>query len=638
MATIAPGLRAPKPAAPSARGYPPDPSCQPCPECKGLECLCRPRFFAGQLLTEEDLGRLDHYITAKNKLHNRYLFGPGVVSGLEVLCAPCPGGTVRVTSGYAISPCGEDIIVCKDDTVDICKLIEGCRPDVPIDCLPYGDNDICGDMIEDWILAIRYAEVPSRGMTALVGAGTGCGCGNGKASCGCSGSAGSCGCGGSSGGSCGCGGSCGGSCGCSGGTVDAHPATMATSSTPRARRGAPPTCEPSLTCESYRYTVFRAPEPDDPKQDDRPGFGGFFAKLEGDMMARIACCFKQLEASLPKPPATGASNQDQFNWACRARDAIAGWFAQTGGHDCEVIAKLGAIPFPTPNNPSFATLIQQTKLELTLLTFEAMLDCICSALLPPNPPAGDPRVPLALVKVRKRDCRVISVCNWVPLRGHVLTFPTLTYWTGFLPFGRLIREGVHKLCCDSLGLRLPVGVKEQPSVVNANFATGGHSETLASGEIHPFMAKMAWHEPVPMNTRQQAAPDMISALLNRGMAGASAAPTGADLFAAIYERQPLAATLAGEGKDTAATQSIATLMATLGATVGPAMDAALPAMMMGAVAPAAAKAAPDRVEKLSKQLDAQKAEIATLRAMIATVPGVMAATKTARTKTTRKEG
>ena len=74
-----------------------------CPACGGLECLCRPRFFAGQLLTEEDLNRLDRYIVEKNKLHNRYLHGWGVVCGLEVICHPCEG-QVTVTSGYALSP------------------------------------------------------------------------------------------------------------------------------------------------------------------------------------------------------------------------------------------------------------------------------------------------------------------------------------------------------------------------------------------------------------------------------------------------------------------------------------------------------------------------------------------------------
>src|SRR6516162_11281841 len=81
--------------------YPSDPSCQPCPDCGGLQCLCRPRFFAGQLLTEDDLNRLDRYIIAKNKLHNRYLHGWGTVCGLEVACNPCTG-FVTVKSGYAL--------------------------------------------------------------------------------------------------------------------------------------------------------------------------------------------------------------------------------------------------------------------------------------------------------------------------------------------------------------------------------------------------------------------------------------------------------------------------------------------------------------------------------------------------------
>src|SRR5215212_1911114 len=90
---------------------------QRCPACGGLECLCRPRFFAGQLLTEEDLNRLDHYIVAKQKLHNRYLHGWGVVCGLDVVCDDCNSGSVIVQSGYALAPCGEDVIVCGDQRV-----------------------------------------------------------------------------------------------------------------------------------------------------------------------------------------------------------------------------------------------------------------------------------------------------------------------------------------------------------------------------------------------------------------------------------------------------------------------------------------------------------------------------------------
>ena len=53
--------------------------CKPvCPACGGLDCLCRPRFFPGQLLSDDDLNRLSRYIVDKNKLHNRYLHGWGV--------------------------------------------------------------------------------------------------------------------------------------------------------------------------------------------------------------------------------------------------------------------------------------------------------------------------------------------------------------------------------------------------------------------------------------------------------------------------------------------------------------------------------------------------------------------------------
>src|SRR5262249_240438 len=84
-----------------------------CPSCGAPQCLCRRRFFAGQLLTGDDLSLLTKYIVEKNKLHNRYLHGWGVVCGMEVICNPC-SDAVTVKSGYALSPCGEDIVVCQD--------------------------------------------------------------------------------------------------------------------------------------------------------------------------------------------------------------------------------------------------------------------------------------------------------------------------------------------------------------------------------------------------------------------------------------------------------------------------------------------------------------------------------------------
>src|SRR5262245_55603435 len=151
-----------------------------CPTCGALECLCRPRFFAGQLLTEEDLNRLDRYIVAKNRLHNRYLHGWGVACGLEVICHPCEG-QVTVKSGYALSPCGDDIVVCRDETVDVCALINRCREQsAQPDCDPprqAGQDDL-PDTEQTWVLAIRYAETASSGTPALHASGgaTSCGC------------------------------------------------------------------------------------------------------------------------------------------------------------------------------------------------------------------------------------------------------------------------------------------------------------------------------------------------------------------------------------------------------------------------------------------------------------------------------
>src|SRR5713101_1511831 len=109
-----------------------DPCVTTCPSCGGLQCLCRPRFFAGQLLTDDDLSLLNNYIVEKNKLHNRYLHGWGVVCGMEVVCSPC-NNLVTVKSGYALSPCGEDIIVCQDTPVDICTLVLKCKRQAPPD-------------------------------------------------------------------------------------------------------------------------------------------------------------------------------------------------------------------------------------------------------------------------------------------------------------------------------------------------------------------------------------------------------------------------------------------------------------------------------------------------------------------------
>jgi hypothetical protein len=426
-----------------AKTVPDSPSCQPCADCGGLQCLCRPRFFAGQLLTEDDLNRLDSYIKAKNQLHNRYLFGSGVVCGLEVRCAPCGDG-VTVMPGYALSPCGDDIVVCKTDQVDICSLIAQCTRTTQQDCSPYAPGGAqCNDQVEDWIIAIRYEETPSRGVTALSGSGS-CSCGK------CSGAS-SCGCGGSSGG-CSCGG---GNCGCGETKTAQQPIANK-----QPRRGAPPACEPTLTCEGYRYEVFKAPATKAKTGDHRTvaGLAGLASISESPLFQNMLCCLQDMIADLDAMPTDGNGNPSNdpkawYRWLCALKQAFADHFARSGNFDCGIPLKLQQIVIPDPSSQAFFQQLPPVLYALVNVFLEEVLGCLCSAALPHCPPAGDPRVPLALVSVRRGDCSVVSVCNWTPLRKHVLTFPTMEYWFGWIPVGDILRTLMHEICCNMLGIK-----------------------------------------------------------------------------------------------------------------------------------------------------------------------------------------
>ena len=205
-------------------------SCGPGRRCDGLECLCRPRYFAGQLLTDEDLRRLDHYVVAKNRLHNRYLHGTGVVCGLEVVCNPCDP-TVTVRTGFAIGPCGEDIVVCADTSVDVAQLVRDQRKAHVDDCMPYGARPVvdCEGARQRWILAICYEERPSRGVTSYVNAHRRVADARARSAA-------------------------------SGGGGNGH-ATATDVCSCRRRPATPAQCEPTVTCEGYYFKLYKEPLP-----------------------------------------------------------------------------------------------------------------------------------------------------------------------------------------------------------------------------------------------------------------------------------------------------------------------------------------------------------------------------------------
>ncbi len=440
-------------------------TCKPlpeCPDCGGLECLCRPRFFAGQLLTEEDLNRLERYVVEKNKLHNRYLHGSGVVCGLEVVCHPCPD-RVTVHTGYALSPCGEDIVICQDAIVNVCELIQKCRPATHVpDCDPFRPsvNEDCQELVESWVLAICYDEKPSRGITALRGSSAAACCSR-------------CNCGGSS--------ACG--CSCHSQTNGGKKNSNGCQST---QRNPPPQCEPTITCEGYSFIAYKAPPANPVFEGNQPN-GEWVKRFNKCMSASKSILFAIKE---------GATNQKAYNWFQEFKAALLDFFRDYPTYDCGYLEELNKITLeaPVPNTEGTEYLqksFQPKALQITALAAEYSRHCFCSTLLPPCPePVRCNCVPLATVKVRRSDCHILEVCNWGP-RRLVLTFPNLQYWLSLWGSQETLSEAITKLCCapfQEKGLHIP----ETDQFAAKNSALMHVSATTNSKNPFPTLLSQAW--------------------------------------------------------------------------------------------------------------------------------------------------
>lgn len=136
-------------------------ACDPCE----TTAFVRPRFFAGQLLTEDDLSALVDYVVAKGRFHNARLFGEGVVCGLLVECGPCAGQVV-VDAGYALDCCGNDLVLTCDRTIDLAPMIRALAHDCTDPCKQAGDKAVLGNSTSNqkpttrkqYDLYIKYAE------------------------------------------------------------------------------------------------------------------------------------------------------------------------------------------------------------------------------------------------------------------------------------------------------------------------------------------------------------------------------------------------------------------------------------------------------------------------------------------------
>jgi hypothetical protein len=112
------------------------------------DSFTRARFFHGMLLTDEDLRSEQAYHRNALKRVNRYLWGSGIVCGLEV--KQVTGLCIQVQPGAALDCDGNLIEVCKCISIDLSKL---CKDLYPGGCIPPNKESI------KKYLVIRYAEL-----------------------------------------------------------------------------------------------------------------------------------------------------------------------------------------------------------------------------------------------------------------------------------------------------------------------------------------------------------------------------------------------------------------------------------------------------------------------------------------------
>ena len=144
----------------------------------------RPRYFARQLITPDDLNLEQEYFRSKQRWHNRMLHGWGVVCGAQVCMAPksTPNGTsfepwkVLVKPGYLLGPYGDEIIIDCVRTVDLrTRGVTGVTGEPCVDAV----DPWCTEVFQQnynpgkLYVAVKYKEVAARPVRVQP---AGCGC------------------------------------------------------------------------------------------------------------------------------------------------------------------------------------------------------------------------------------------------------------------------------------------------------------------------------------------------------------------------------------------------------------------------------------------------------------------------------
>ncbi|RUR74499.1 hypothetical protein ACF3DV_12155 [Chlorogloeopsis fritschii PCC 9212] len=149
-------------------------------ECSAIE---RPRYFPRQMITADDMILEQTYFRDKLRRHNRLLHGWGTICG-AIVCPVCNSKEemkpwlVNVSPGYILGPYGDEIVIDRDCTIDICTtgVMGMCQEPSPPPLDPW-----CSDVKEIVInrcqgpvyIAVKYKEIMARPVRLQP---MGCGC------------------------------------------------------------------------------------------------------------------------------------------------------------------------------------------------------------------------------------------------------------------------------------------------------------------------------------------------------------------------------------------------------------------------------------------------------------------------------
>jgi hypothetical protein len=436
-----------------------------CPMCRGLQLFDSPRYASGAVLTADDLSSEQAYVRAKMRLHNRHLHGWGTVCGLEVVCDDCEG-SVLVMPGYAIDPCGNDLVLVDDTRFDVIKAIRECcdarRPKLGA-CDPYVPpaDPGCKDTETHWCISLRFEERETA-QTFSLGRQPGGGCS-------CGGKSGSCGCGGRNvGGGCGCGGR-GGNCTC-GGKGHGGTQILATQTSSVSAYGLPG-CTPRrlVECVEIGLIEHKGPCAPNPHYDrvtwTQAGEQDFPIVPPDSLLGRILSCFTDafdllskrlttqdsdalsyLDTGVSKPGVTARTQHDAL---CRLRQALLDFMMRHNPVRCQMLRTLGELLVPALGMEESASAYRARASavyeNIASIWLQAVMDCVCGAILPscPDDPM-DSRVPIACVTVR--GDRIINICNH-SCRPYAGAFPSLFHWFSIVPIIPLLKRLIAAICC-----------------------------------------------------------------------------------------------------------------------------------------------------------------------------------------------